>query len=287
MSLVRSFLTAALLGMTTAAHAIPFYYVGVDDLQTNATGLVGYPIPEMYSGLPNPNANRLTFLVADLPTPERAHFHAVSSYSYTGPASNPTVQSTYIFEGLAINRVPETGFQPSLAPVPLVPGTGANEGRLVSQSIDGLKYNDLRIQSVQALNGFPAGTTEHYLLNSTNGRWNQSLAGSQVGLQLVFISNGLHIADEAGRKILQGAGAIHPLGPGNNFSFTPTFFTDSTAAPGTYSAEFRFLDQTGLFGESGRFFFDFAVAPEPPTWSLMALGMGMLGLSAWRRQRGM
>jgi len=126
MSLVSSFLTAALLGMTTAAHAISFYYVGVDGLPTNATGLVGYPIPEIYSGLPNPNANRVTFLVADLPSSDRAHFHAVGAYSYTRPPSTPTVQSTYFIEnGFALNRVPET-FAP-MAPVPLVPGTGANE----------------------------------------------------------------------------------------------------------------------------------------------------------------
>lgn len=287
-SLVRSLgLAITLLAMATVAQAIPFYYVGIDSLQTNATGLVGYPIDGTYSGLANPNYNRLTFLVADLPSVANAHFHGVGAYSYTGSASSPTVNDTYIFQGLELNRVPEQIFPTPVPAVSLVPGTGGNAGRFVSPQVNDVKYQDLRFQSIQALSGAAAGTTENFLFNSTSGRWNQQLTGAQVGLQLVSITDGLHIIDQAGNAILQNPGDVHPLGPGNNFSFTPTFWTEDTAAVGTYTAELRFIDQTGTFGNSGRFFMDFQVAPVPLPAAVWLFGSGLTAMVGFARRKGM
>lgn len=40
-----------------------------------------------------------------------------------------------------------------------------------------------------------------YLLNSSSGRWKGSLDGAVIGLELVSISSGLNIANEAGTNI--------------------------------------------------------------------------------------
>jgi hypothetical protein len=272
-----AWITAIIL-MAVPAHAISYeYYIGVDGFPTLTSGA--------YAGLANPNQGRLTFLhfnPTEVEASSSSHYHAIGAYSYAGPAGSPTIQSTN-----SNNRIPETfSGQP---PLPLLPGTGIHEGRLISHAIDGLTYSNLKIQSTQALNGFPAGSIEHHLFNSSNGRWNGSLAGAQVGLQLVSLSEGLHIANETGMPVLESAGDVHLLGPGNGLSFTPTFWTDNTAADGTYAAQFRLLDlgsATGRspFAQSGTFNIDFQVVPEPSTVTLLALGAGVLVVVSMRRR---
>lgn len=289
---------AVSLAMAASVHAVPFYFVGIDAMRTYTdTGQGSYPISPDYFGLQNPNYNRLTFIVADVPTVERAHFHSVGAYTYTGPTSSPTTQDTFFLNNtdLQLNRAPEPIFPVPVPPVSLVPGTGANAGRLVSPQVDGVKYEDLRMQSVQNLATFPTGSVEHFLFNGnvftdpTTGiaqpRWNGPLPGAQVGLQLLSISNGLNIADHTGASILQNPGDIHPLGPGNSFFFSPTFWTEGTAAVGTYSAEFRFIDQAGVFDPSGRFFLDVQVVPVPAAVWLFGSGLAAMAGFA-RRQRG-
>ena len=73
------------------------YYVGVDN---NAE--VGFGD---YSGLANPNHNRVTLLFnhVNLSSVENSHYHPIGNYSYTGDVSDPTVLETN-----GNNRLPET-----------------------------------------------------------------------------------------------------------------------------------------------------------------------------------
>jgi Ca2+-binding RTX toxin-like protein len=220
------------------------YFVAVD---TRATIVGG-----VYNGLPNPNAGRLTFLVAhtDEEEPSTNHFHGIGAYSYTGPAAHPTLVLTN-----TNNRIPETfTLQP---PITLTP----RDGRFVS-SLTGEEYANLRTESIQSLSGFPADSFEGFLSNSSQGRWTTPFTGAVVTLELVALTPGLHISNEAGQEILANVGDTYVLGDGNTLRFTPTFWTSATAAPGTYSATFKLKDISGgsaPFGESGTFHLDFRV----------------------------
>ncbi|MBW4635971.1 MAG: PEP-CTERM sorting domain-containing protein [Iphinoe sp. HA4291-MV1] len=78
------------------------------------------------------------------------------------------------------------------------------------------------------------------------------------------------------------------IGSGDNFSFTPTFWTNATAPQGNYSATFKLIDLSTAnnrtpLGESGTFSFDFQVKPipEPAT----TIGLGVVGLLAFSLSR--
>jgi len=220
------------------------YFVAVD----NRTHIIG----GVYNGLPNPNAGRLTFLFAhtDEEEPSTNHFHGIGVYSYTGPADSPVIISTN-----TNNRLPETfTLQP---PITLTP-----QGERFVSSLTGEEYANLKTESVQSLSGFPPDSFEGFLFNSSQGRWTTPLPGAVVTLELVAITPGLHISNEAGQEILTNVGDTYTLGDGDNFAFTPTFWTSATAAPGTYSATFKLKDTSGgnaPFGESGTFHLDFRV----------------------------
>ncbi|WP_447984293.1 all3515 family Zur-repressed PEP-CTERM protein [Nitrospira sp. Nam74] len=268
------FVLVSMLTATGAYAVTSEFYVAVDELTTIASGT--------YAGLANPNYNHLTYLRGHIePDPTTNHFHGIGSYSYTGPAGSQSIIWTN-----ANNRIPETSTgQP---PLPLVAGIGAYAGLLVSDAIPGLEYSDLTIHSVELLNGFPAGAPEHYLYNSSGGRWNGSLAGAQVGLQLISLTAGLRINNELGHPILNSVGDVYVLGAGHSLAFTPTFWTEGTAPSGTYSAQFRLVDLgsdmgRSPFAPSGTFNIDFQVVPEPSTATLFALGIGVLGIPAIRR----
>jgi hypothetical protein len=282
MSIIKTFLclsvwTAAIIFMAVPAQATFYeYYIGIDGSPMLTSGA--------YAGLANPNQGRLTFLFAhpNEDSPASSHYHGIGAYSYTGPASSPTVQSTN-----TNNRIPE--ISSGQGPLPLAPGSGMFEGRLVSQPIPGLEYSNLAIRSTQDLSGFTSGTPEAFLFTSSGGRWMGSLEGAQVALQLVSITDGLNLVDELGAPILLSPGDTHLLGLGNTLAFTPTFWTDGAAPSGTYSAQFRLLDlgsATGrsLFEQSGTFNVDFQVVPEPSTVTLMALGIGVLAIVSTRRR---
>ncbi|MCS6289275.1 MAG: hypothetical protein H8K10_09895 [Nitrospira sp.] len=126
-------------GGAVSVHASMLeYYVGVEGLQTIASGT--------YAGLNNPNHGRLTFLFAhpNETPPSTSHYHSIGAWSYSGPAGNPVVNTTN-----ANNRIPE--ILSGQAPLPLVPGQGAQAGRWVNQAVPGLEYSNLRMASTQSL----------------------------------------------------------------------------------------------------------------------------------------
>jgi hypothetical protein len=190
---------------------------------------------------------------------------------------SPTINSTNIN-----NRIPET--YTGLPPLTLQLGTGIYADKLVSTSTEE-EYSSLTIEAVSSLqtNEDPGA---QYLFNSSNGRWSESLANAMPALELVSITDGLNIADEQGLNILTQVGDTYTLGSGDDISFTPTFWTDTSASAGTYSATFRLLDlgntNDGSFHESGTFNLDFQVTPVPEPSAF--LGVGAFALLALFRK---
>jgi hypothetical protein len=250
MALAPGLALLIILGSALAAPAVePHYFVAVDSLQMLTSGT--------YAGLPNPNHGRLTLLVAhtDDEDPSNNHFHAIGTYSYTGPVESPTVITTN-----TNNRIPE--LSTGAFPLRLLPGVGVFEGRLASRPT-GEEYSDLRLASVQVLRGFPGDSPEGILFHSSEGRWAAPLTDAVVALQRVSVTPGLHLADEAGAEVPPEG--LHPLGAGDLFTFAPVYWAEGTAPVGTYSAAWKLVDVgTGeaRLGESGRFTFDFRV-PAP------------------------
>ena len=226
------------------------YFVAVDNLEIIATGT--------YAGLTNPNFGRLTLVVAhrSAEAPASNHFHAIGAFSYAtieGGGPEPVVLAT------STNyRIPEisTGFLPLL----LHPGTGGHRRHLVSLPTES-EYTNLRIASIQSLDDFPPDSPEGILFRSSGGRWVSRLDGSQVALQRVSLTPGLHVSDEDGRPILLDR--LQELGDGNTLALFPTYLTNRLATVGTYSATLKLVDLRPTeqrFGDSGRFTFDFRVA---------------------------
>ena len=246
------------------------FYIGVDSVDVLPGG--------SYVGLENPNFGRLTFLFGHAyEDPTDNHFHNIGSYRYSGAVDNPTIDTTN-----TNNRIPE--ISTGLPPLTLQLGTGIYTDKLVSTST-GEEYSNLTIKAPSALqNNEDIGA--QYLFTSSNGRWSNSLANAMPALELVSITDGLNIADEQGLNILSKIGDTYTLGRGDDTSFTPTFWTDTSATAGTYSATFRLLDfgntNGGSFRESGTFNLDFQVTPvpEPPAF----LGIGAFALLAFLRK---
>jgi hypothetical protein len=252
------------------------FYTGLDSLEVLSTGT--------YAGLENPNYNRLTFLYAhrNEDQPESSHFHSIGAYSYSGTLNNPTINPTN-----TNNRIPESySEQP---PLTLLPGTGFYNGRLISTATD-KEYSNLTIEPLASLETSKE-LDNQYLFNSSNGRWQSSLEGANIGLQLASISSGLNIGDSAGVDIFKSVGDIYTIGSGDNFTFTPTFWTDAAAPLGTYSASFKLVDLGNgnnpiPFRESGTFSFDFEVKTVPESSNVLGLGIvGLLALSFSRLQK--
>lgn len=239
------------------------YYVGRDGRATFPTGT--------YAGLANPNFGRLTLLYN-----HGDHFHGMGTYSYTGPAGSPTTLDTS-----TNNRLPEvSSLQP---PLPLSPGAGPLYGdKLVSQH-SALEYSDLTLNSMDALAGGDPGSEAAILFNSSGGRWNGSMAGSQVGLQLVSITPGLSVGSPDTLNLFEN-GNTYDLGSGSSLDLSLVFWTAANAAPGKYSAEFRLIDVgSGGAGDSGRFFIDVAPVPVPAAVWLFGSALGAIGVFGRRR----
>ncbi len=261
-------------GPIRASEGIGFY-VGVDGLATLAGGT--------YVGLANPNAGRLTLLFD-----HGDHFHGIGSYSYTGPASAPTVLGTNLN-----NRLPEpyTRVDEAHSAIELMAGSGTFAGSWVSGVLpDGAATHDysyLGIASVQSLSGLSAAADVLY--GSSGGRWSGSLANTTVALRLDAVSPGLKVAAGGNSDVFAGGvGSLYELGSSTSFTFMPTFHISGSAAPGTYTAQFSLVNtgSNAAVNAGGTFFYDFAVpspVPEPQSWLLMAAGLGVMG---WlRRQR--
>jgi hypothetical protein len=247
------------------------YYIGLDGLQVLTSGT--------YAGLQNPNYNRLTFLYAHWSeNPVSNHFHGIGAYSYAGAVDSPSINSTNLN-----NRIPES--YTGIPPLKLIPGTGIYAHRLISFDTHE-EYSNLNIKPVTSLAG-SSEIEDEYLFNSSRGRWQSSLTGATIGLQLLEISSGLNIANEAGENILTSIGDIYTIGSGVDFSFTPTFWTQKTATPGTYSATFKLVDLSNTYLESGRFSLDFRVEKVPEPSATIALGLGgLLALSISHLKKG-
>lgn len=246
------------------------YYVGADGRSTpfnapDADGGGAYPA--------NPNHRRLTLLRY-----HGDHFHGIGAYAYTGPAATPQLKDTN-----ANNRLPETytGFPP----ISLLPGTGDWAGTfrtgMPSGQAQDVEYGNWEIRNVHSL-----AVDDPITYNSSGGRWNSPFADAHIHLELVSLSPGLHVAfgDTPSSDLTQPGDDWH-LGDGDEmFSLTPTFWVDD-AAPlgGTYSAEFRLTNTRSSSTDSGRFYVDLQVVPEPATSTLAAVAL--LGLVGYRRAR--
>jgi hypothetical protein len=245
------------------------FYIGLDGRTTVPSGA--------YAGLPEANAGRLTLLFD-----HGDHFHGIGTYSYSGPAPHPGVLDTN-----ANNRIPEvSSLEPGLS---LTAGSGTYAGRLRS-SVGSSEYSYLGMAPLQSLSGFAPGSEEAVLFNSSAGRWSGSQDGVTVGLKLLSASSGLTIGTESVTNLFSVSDTIL-LGAGNAWTFKPVYSLAGGAAPGTYSAELQLVNLNPLsdIGDSGRFYFDFAVAaapvPEPETYAMMLCGLGLVGLGLHRRAR--
>ncbi len=260
--LVRSLQAIALAGLTLSAFQVRAQmvnlYVGIDSRQTLTSGV--------YSGLANPNANRLTLLYAHIyPYGQfnNNHYHGIGAYSYSGEAGSPTVQDT-----AAGNAIPEvyTGLPGNV----LVPDTDPLwAGKLISKKTKD-HYSDMRWRPVHHLSTFGVGSSEHFMFNSSGGTRTAPLTGASIALELVSKTEGLGIADTEGNPILANVGDRQVIGSGDdaNFEYLPVFWVEDTAEPGDYQAEFRLVDVNDAEGRtplpsSGRFFLKFRV-PEAP-----------------------
>jgi len=244
------------------------FYIGIDSRPTLTSG--------PYIGQVNPNAGRLTFFYGHAygyvpgfqPHGQSAfdnnHYHGISSYSYTGPADNPITLNTN-----SNSRIPESSTaQP---PITLILATdGIHAGKLVSART-AEHYSDRRIQSVWWLNDparYGPGSPEWAMFYSSGGTRTNTLAGAQVALELVEKSGGLHVGSADQLDILSDPGDRHPLGDGNLIDFTPVFWAEGNAPAGHYWASFKLVDistegDRTPTPESGLFWLDFQVAPEP------------------------
>lgn len=264
-------LTTVISVEVKAAPIYEHYYVGIDGREILPSGT--------YAGLTNPNYNRLTFLFPHIEEDSSTnHFHGIGTYSYTGDASNPTIVPTN-----TNNRLPES--YTGMSPITLLPGSGIFNNKFISQAT-GEEYTNWTIKPIKSLLDYSGDEAADYLYNSSGGRWQGLLGDATIGLELVSITDGLKVADASGVDLFNAVGDIYSIGQGDDFSFTPIFYTDKSANTGKYSATFRLRDLNGTtsLGESGTFNVDFQVThvPEPS----LLLGFGLLaGLGVVKKKR--
>lgn len=257
---------AALWSIATAPAALVSYYIGVDTLQTIATG--------EFAGQANPNYNRLTFLYAHNyeATPASNHYHSKGIYRYQpGTAASPVIEQS------SSNYLPE-GTNP---PLTFTTGSGIYTGVTVTLEDPGNHFSLIDIRDTEDISSFTAGSAEHYMFTSSAGRYTGDIAGTDIHLVLVSMSTGLNIGSDSALSI----GLVNPgdeFHLGDDVSFSPVFWLDENAAAGDYTARFKLVDEEGLFGDSGEFEFRFAAVPEP---SAALLAGGAMFLCLVRRRR--
>lgn len=292
-SLVILFAIGGIANLVNRAEATPepgiiIYHVGYDN-----SPLVNFGT---YTGLENPNYQRLTFLLSHtfVDNATRNHFHRIGAYSYSGDRANPTPA----FSGN--NRVPEP-YQRDNG-LALIAGKGPFAGKLISglgpdvfsnDEIE-LEYGNTTIAPIDDLFQYdtttdPDGEYEfhpgHYLLNASGGAYKGSVEDVTVGLKLVAITPGMTIHDSSGALLMDSADDLLTLGPGDDWSFEPVFAVDESVATGTtFDATFVLQDLSGtpVYGDSAEFTFSFVAVPEPSTALLgFVVLVGLLG----RRRR--
>ena len=254
--------------------------------------------------LANPNEGRLTFLYAHHieEDPSQNHFHTIGRYAYTGavdsPVESPENQYSFwfegqLFQGLPGNLIPEqlSDFGETLGPLPLLPSDGVYDGKLTSipGGEAGGTYADMEIRPATDLASYDPGTPEHYMLYALEPfgeDYDDPMTGAVVAIELLDMTPGLNIGSLTQTNILANPGDVAPIGAGDSFSFTPVFWTESDAAPGTYSATMRLVDLRPS-GEaalpSGQYIFSFSVVPEPS--SLVLAGAVAVCLVGSARKR--
>ncbi len=284
---------AAPVTSETLEPGIANYHVAIDNAENVGFGT--------YSGLPNPNYQRLTLVLSHVfpDNPLVNHFHRIGAYSYTGPVGSPTTAFS------TNNRLPEP-YQGDDGLI-LLPGSGALSGKLVSglgfnhypvgsdQSDVEQEYSDLTVKPIDALFPFdglddgdplsPEMHPGHHLLNASGGAYKSSVAGVTVGLKLVDHTAGLAITDNSNTPLFNAINDVITLGTGSDWSFDPVFSVGGSAAAGSaYSATFVLVDLTPgaatTYGDSAPFSVDFVAVPEPTV-----LPVALAGAVALRRRQ--
>lgn len=247
------------------------FFIGIDNRATMVSGI--------YGGKPNPNYNRLTWLF-DHSASSSPHYHGIGAYSYSGPAELPVAGDTN-----SNNVIPES--YTLLPPIALHPGSGIYAGALRSVSDDGSLYSFLGSKSTASLAGFEEGTVAFDLYHSSSDRYADSLAGIEVGLQLISYTYGLRVGTESVVNLFS-AGDTISLGDGDSIDFKPVFSVLAGAPGGMYTAGFRLVNLTdgSAIMDSGRFYVNFAPVPEPATYALLALGLMAVGFAVRRGRQG-
>ena len=261
-------LTVALVSSKSLAQEQREFYITVDGRNPLTFGT--------YTGLENPNLGRLTLLFAhwNQEMPENNHFHSIGSYSYEGPVESPTVTTTN-----TNNRIPES--YTGQAPVTLQEGTDSLAGKLVSSKTDE-HYSDLTFLSIHDLKPAAEGTPEGIMYASSGGGYSSTtMDGMNLAIEIVAMSPGLFLGTEQ----LSAPGERLTIGGESDLPYSPVFWTEGDAAPGHYSAEFKLVDLSGTFPDSGTINFDFAVVPEPCSSSLLLFGVAAAGIALRRRGR--
>ena len=285
---IAAALTANSSARAASTSDLATYYIGVD-----ANPTITY-FASPFVGQTNPNLNRLTFLFnhANYTTVTSSHYHTIGSWTYSGDPMSPVVEETN-----GNNRLPEgyTGYVLELADAPV---GSPYEGMLISglpgAGTGAAEYGDLEwrmTDSIPDTDGYgpmgdpqttAVGQAAYYIHTRSTQNFTPSVAGLGIELELVGLTPGLSIGDDAGNVLMDTIDDTVDLFDGVD-TFTPTFIADAGAAPGVYSASFQLHDNSGAYLSSGTFHFDFSVAavPEPST-ALLGI-VALAGLVVRRR----
>jgi hypothetical protein len=252
------------LSNTSASAALASLYIGTDSRPTQISGT--------YTGLANPNAGRLTFLVAHYDENDPLyphHYHSKGSYVYTGAnlgAATAVIVSTS-------NFLPEASGGTHLKLATSTSGAYAGKTAILEDTNN--HFSLLQTYDTGKLD--TAIPLENTLFTSSANRWSGSIAGANVNMVLTFATPGLNFgtaSDPTANPFAGPNGKV--LGDDVNFKWVP--WVDSSTAENTpFIARFKLVDDRSApnkFGDSGEFEYRFQTIPEPSS-ALLALFGGM------------